>query len=75
MKETLYRLCPRCFRAVPVHSGEHFCANDGQKLLKRCPKCQTPIKSPYFRFCVRCGLEFSRLKTQNLQVGFKVAEG
>jgi hypothetical protein len=53
-----YRLCPKCFRAVPVASHEVFCANDGAKLLEVCPKCRSPITSPYARYCVSCGLEF-----------------
>ena len=50
-----YRLCPRCFRAVPLESEELFCPNDGEKLLERCPHCAARIKSPYARFCVSCG--------------------
>jgi len=50
-----YRLCPRCFRAVPLESQELYCPNDGEKLLERCPHCAARIKSPYARFCVSCG--------------------
>jgi hypothetical protein len=53
-----YRLCPKCFRAVPAASQEAFCANDGARLLEVCPKCASPITSPYARYCVACGLEF-----------------
>lgn len=53
-----YRLCPRCFRAVPVASGEKYCPNDGTRLLEACPRCQAPITSPYARFCVVCGQGF-----------------
>lgn len=53
-----YRLCPKCFRAVPTASHEVFCANDGARLLEVCPKCRSLITSPYARYCVACGLEF-----------------
>jgi hypothetical protein len=53
-----YRLCPRCFRAVPAASGERHCANDGSRLLEACPSCGVDITSPYARYCVACGLEF-----------------
>jgi hypothetical protein len=54
-----YRLCPRCFRAVPEASEELYCPNDGVKLLTTCPACSAPITSPYSRFCVRCGCDFA----------------
>jgi Double zinc ribbon len=50
-----YHLCPRCFRAVSSSSGEHYCPNDGTRLLAACPYCHTEIVSPYARFCVACG--------------------
>ncbi|MDB5046343.1 MAG: hypothetical protein JWQ08_2393 [Deinococcus sp.] len=53
-----YRLCPRCLRAVPGHSAEHFCVNDGEKLLDACPACHAPILSPYAQFCAGCGQRF-----------------
>ncbi len=52
---TTYHLCPRCFRAVPSISREHYCPNDGTQLLAACPHCQTTIVSPYTRFCTTCG--------------------
>ena len=61
MEETTYRLCPKCFRAVPARSGERYCANDGERLLERCPLCETAITSPYAQFCVGCGFEFGLL--------------
>ena len=54
-----YRLCLRCYRAVPVISHEHFCINDGTKLLEACPKCKAPITSPYARHCGACGCGFT----------------
>ncbi|WP_423775865.1 double zinc ribbon domain-containing protein [Allomeiothermus silvanus] len=53
-----YRLCPRCFRAVPAASEERYCPNDGTPLLLACPRCQAPITSPYARYCVVCGQGF-----------------
>lgn len=50
-----FKRCPRCGRAVPSHSGEHFCPNDGARLLTACPACGAPIASPYAHFCTRCG--------------------
>ena len=52
-----YRLCPRCARAVPASSSEHYCVNDGTPLLESCPDpaCDEPILSPYARFCAGCG--------------------
>lgn len=50
-----YHLCPRCFRATPAVARERFCPNDGATLLTACPRCRTPIASPYSRFCTACG--------------------
>ncbi|PNY82020.1 double zinc ribbon domain-containing protein [Deinococcus koreensis] len=50
-----YRLCPRCGRTLPSHSQEHYCSNDGARLLSGCPQCHAPITSPYARYCTRCG--------------------
>jgi predicted amidophosphoribosyltransferase len=55
-----YRLCPRCFRAVPANSSERYCINDGSWLLEHCPLCSAPITNPYARYCAGCGLEFSK---------------
>jgi hypothetical protein len=54
-----YRLCVRCFRAVPARSNEHYCINDGTPMLEACPLCGTAITSPYAKFCAACGLEFA----------------
>jgi Double zinc ribbon len=62
-----YRICPQCFRAVPKQSGELFCANDGTRLLEKCVRCNAKITSPFARFCVNCGLEFSKLAIQELK--------
>jgi predicted amidophosphoribosyltransferase len=56
--EATYHLCPKCLRAVPSGSQEHYCSNDGQKLLEACPGCARKITSPFARFCSGCGLEF-----------------
>ena len=61
MEQATYQLCPRCLRAVPDKTGERYCANDGTKLISRCPACQTRIHNPYARHCTGCGLEFSSL--------------
>lgn len=53
-----FRLCVRCFRAVPTSANERYCINDGTQLLEQCPSCKTPISSPYARFCAVCGSEF-----------------
>ncbi|GHF40824.1 putative amidophosphoribosyltransferase [Deinococcus metalli] len=50
-----YALCPRCWRAVPARLGEHYCVNDGARLLSACPACRRPIASPYARYCAGCG--------------------
>ena len=54
-----YHLCPQCYRATPTGAREVYCPNDGTRLLSACPNCQTPITSPYSRFCVRCGHAYS----------------
>ena len=51
----LYRLCPRCGRAVPGCSKERYCVNDGERLLEHCPVCQSRITNPYARHCAACG--------------------
>lgn len=58
MSDATYRLCPRCLRAVPSESEEHYCPNDGTKMISGCPSCHAPIRSPYARYCTKCGLEF-----------------
>lgn len=58
-KTSAYKLCPRCFRALPLDSAEVYCPNDGQKLLTACPKCQALITSPFARHCVSCGHSLS----------------
>ncbi len=55
-----YRICPKCARAVPQGSNEFYCSNDGTKLLEVCTKCQTPITSPYARYCASCGTEYKQ---------------
>ncbi len=62
-----YRLCPRCFRAVPARSNERYCVNDGSWLIERCPICEARITSPYARFCAQCGLEFATLAGNHAQ--------
>ena len=57
-----YRLCPRCYRAVPAKSGERYCINDGTWMLERCPLCGASITSPYAHFCAVCGLEFREVE-------------
>jgi hypothetical protein len=54
-----FRLCVRCFRAVPATTSEQYCINDGTPMLEGCPSCGTPITSPYARYCAACGLEFA----------------
>jgi hypothetical protein len=54
-----FRLCVRCFRAVPATTSERYCINDGSPMLEACPSCDTPITSPYARYCAVCGLEFA----------------
>lgn len=58
MEEIFYRICPRCFRGVPAGSSEHYCTNDGTRLIEACPNCKAHISSPYARFCAECGFEF-----------------
>lgn len=59
-----FRICPKCFRAVPARAEERFCANDGTRLLERCVRCDSQINSPFSKFCVTCGLDFSKLVAQ-----------
>ena len=54
-RKATYHLCPRCLRAVPAQSGEHYCINDGERLLERCPNCGKAITSPFARHCANCG--------------------
>jgi predicted amidophosphoribosyltransferase len=67
--EATYHLCPKCLRALPSGSQEHFCSNDGERLLTACPSCDRKITSPFARFCSGCGLEFrgSRAFVENRQ--------
>ncbi|WP_456833082.1 double zinc ribbon domain-containing protein [Deinococcus sp. UYEF24] len=59
-----YRLCPQCGRAVPAREPERYCPNDGALLLVACPACQSPITSPYARYCTRCGVALTHPSTQ-----------
>lgn len=65
MATVSYRICPRCFRAVRLQSGELYCANDGEQLLERCPHCAARILSPYAQYCVRCGTPFGANQTHS----------
>ena len=58
-----YRLCPCCTRTVHASSNEHFCINDGSRLLEACPVCGTRITSPYARYCAACGFEMTSQMT------------
>jgi predicted RNA-binding Zn-ribbon protein involved in translation (DUF1610 family) len=60
-----FRLCVRCFRAVPTSANERYCINDGTQMLERCPMCNSPISNPYARYCATCGLEFAALEKSN----------
>jgi hypothetical protein len=53
-----FRVCLQCRRAVPSESDEHYCINDGTKMLECCPKCDSSITSPYALFCGACGHAF-----------------
>jgi hypothetical protein len=64
-----FHLCPKCFRAVPASSGEHYCLNDGQRLLEACPQCGTRITSPYARHCGHCGKALLREAAHVLKGG------
>jgi hypothetical protein len=55
-----FRVCPKCARAVPGQSQERYCINDGERLLERCPVCQTRITNPYGRHCATCGCDLTR---------------
>jgi hypothetical protein len=57
-KTPRFRLCVHCFRAVPANTNEQYCINDGTPMLEVCPLCNTPISSPYARFCGKCGRDF-----------------
>jgi hypothetical protein len=58
LPELFFRLCPKCHRAVPGHSEERYCINDGELLLEHCPVCKTRIRSPFAKFCGHCGQPF-----------------
>jgi formate dehydrogenase maturation protein FdhE len=60
-----FKLCPRCGRAIPASSEEAFCINDGVRLLKTCPQCDTRILHPYAKHCSNCGTAFSLGKAQS----------
>jgi predicted amidophosphoribosyltransferase len=68
--EATYHLCPKCLRAIPSGSQEHYCSNDGQKLLEACPGCARKITSPFARFCSGCGLEFRNAQASSLVTEF-----
>ncbi len=55
METLTYHLCPKCQRVVPAASKEVYCPNDGTNMLTGCSHCETPITSPYSRFCSSCG--------------------
>lgn len=57
---TAFKLCPLCGRALPLHSQEQFCSNDGALLMTACPACRAPIVSPYAHYCPRCGQALTR---------------
>ena len=57
-----YRICPRCARAISVSTRERFCPNDGERLLERCPACNTRFHNPFARHCAGCGRAFSNVQ-------------
>ncbi len=61
-----YHLCVVCGRSVPAKTKEVYCINDGERLLKACPRCQIRITSPYTQFCSHCGFEY---RTYPIQAG------
>jgi hypothetical protein len=63
-----YRLCPRCMRTVHASSNEHYCINDGSRMLEACPVCSTKIGSPYARYCATCGCEMTGLGRPVLEI-------
>ena len=67
-----YRLCPRCTRTVHASSNEHFCINDGSRLLEACPVCGTQITSPYTRYCAACGFEMTGLEMTAQMTGLEM---
>jgi hypothetical protein len=63
-----YRLCPRCTRTVHAASNEHYCINDGSRMLEACPACDTQITSPYVRYCAACGFKMTGLGRTGLEM-------
>jgi NMD protein affecting ribosome stability and mRNA decay len=63
-----YRLCPRCTRTVHASSYEHYCINDGSRMLEACPVCGTQITSPYARYCAACGFKMTGLEMTGLEM-------
>lgn len=49
-------LCPKC--GASVSATAKFCAECGEKLLKKCPKCGVTLK-PTAKFCDECGEKLS----------------
>lgn len=55
-----FHLCVRCGRATPAAANEFYCPNDGSPLLVACPNCDSPVTSPYARYCPGCGHEYAK---------------
>ena len=68
-----YRLCPRCTRTVHASSNEHYCINDGSRMLEACPVCGTKINNPYARYCANCGSEMTGLEITGQMTGLEIA--
>ncbi len=56
---SVYRICPTCLRATPQEANEVFCPIDGTRMLAGCPRCGTPIHTPYARHCAACGSDLA----------------
>jgi hypothetical protein len=54
-----YRLCPTCLRATPQQANELFCPIDGTRMRSGCPRCGSPIHTPYARHCATCGSDLT----------------
>jgi hypothetical protein len=54
-----YRLCPTCLRATPHGANELFCPIDGTRMRTGCPRCGSPIHTPYARHCASCGADLT----------------
>lgn len=58
MAKLSYKICPRCNYITQDNVPGRYCSQCGEKLLKSCKQCRTPISNPFALHCPECGAHY-----------------